>query len=78
LKNDEYDFLIINPGAYSHTSVAIYDALKMVKKNILEVHLSNTHARETFRKNRIIAETCNGIVEGFGKKSYLLAALSQL
>jgi 3-dehydroquinate dehydratase-2 len=78
LKNDEYDFLIINPGAYSHTSVAIYDALKMVKKNKIEVHLSNTHAREMFRKNRIIAENCNGIVEGFGKKSYLLAALSQL
>jgi 3-dehydroquinate dehydratase-2 len=78
LKKNDFDFLIINPGAYSHTSVAIYDALKMVKQNKIEIHLSNTHAREMFRKTRIIAETCNGIVEGFGKKSYLLAALSQL
>jgi len=78
LKNDTYDFLIINPGAYSHTSVAIHDALKMVKKQKIEVHLSNTHAREIFRKTRIIAESCNGIVEGFGKKSYLIAVLSQV
>lgn len=70
--------LIINPAAYSHTSVAIYDALKMVKQPVVEVHLSNTHHREEFRSVKLTAKASTIIMEGLGPLSYYLAVLSQL
>ncbi len=70
--------LVINPGGYSHTSVAIHDALKILKCKIVEVHLTNTHKREDFRKKRITAGAVDVIIEGAGKNSYLLAILSQI
>lgn len=73
-----YKALIINPGAYSHTSVAIYDALCMVKCPVLEVHLSNTHRREEFRQTKLTAKASTIIIEGLGKTTYLTAVKSQL
>lgn len=70
--------LIINPGAYSHTSVAIYDALCMVKCPIIEVHLSNTHRREDFRQTKLTAKASTIIMEGLGKLAYLTAVNTQL
>jgi len=68
-----YDGIIMNPAAYTHTSVAIGDALKAVKAPCVEVHLSNIHGREEFRKNSLTAAACIGQVAGFGANSYLLA-----
>ena len=70
--------LIINPGAYSHTSVAIYDALQMIKFPVIEVHLSNTHRREEFRQTKLTAKASTIIMEGLGKIAYLTAVKSQL
>lgn len=70
--------LIINPAAFSHTSVAILDALNMLKCPILEVHLSNTNRREEFRQRKITAKSSTGVIEGLGYKVYSLAILSQL
>ncbi len=72
--NNKTDFIIINPGAYTHTSVAIYDALKSVSIKAIEVHLSNLHSRsEDFRKTCVTTGACLGQISGFGYKSYLLA-----
>ena len=71
--SEELNAIIINPGGYSHTSVAILDAIKLIKHPIIEVHLSNTHTRENFRKERPIASAVNGIIEGFGKDIYYIA-----
>lgn len=68
-----YDGIIINPAAYTHTSVAIGDAIKAVEVPSVEVHLSNIQAREDFRKNSLTASACIGQVSGFGAVSYLLA-----
>lgn len=65
--------IIINPAAYTHTSVAIMDALKMAKCPIIEVHLSNIFARETFRHHSYVSPVADGIVCGFGGKGYILA-----
>ncbi len=73
LMKQKYDFLIINPAAYTHTSVAIADAIAAVKIPTIEVHLSNIHAREEFRRKSLIAPTVVGQISGFGKNSYLLA-----
>lgn len=73
LKSEKFDALIINPGAYTHTSVAIRDAISSVEIPTIEVHLSNIHAREEFRKTSLIAPVCIGQITGFGSKSYLLA-----
>lgn len=64
--------LLMNPGAYSHYSHAIRDAVSAVKLPTVEVHLSNVHAREAFRHQLAIAPVCKGIVVGFGWRSYLL------
>ena len=66
------DAILINPAAYTHTSVAIRDAISAVRIPTVEVHLSNIYAREEFRKTSLIAPVANGQVSGFGKMSYLL------
>jgi 3-dehydroquinate dehydratase II len=65
-----FDGLIINPGGYSHTSVAIKDALEICSIPKIEVHLSNLASRETFRHNMLTASSCNGYISGFREKSY--------
>ncbi len=71
--NNNFDGLIINPAGYTHTSVAILDALKTIKKPKIEIHLSNIYAREEFRKKTITGEGMDGIISGFGISSYTLS-----
>ena len=67
------DAVILNPGGYSHTSVAIRDAISAVSVPVIEVHLSNPAAREEFRHTDLVAGVCAGVISGFGWRSYLLA-----
>lgn len=69
----DYDLLIINPAAFTHTSVAIRDAISAVGKPAIEVHLSNIHKREEFRRHSYIAGVSVGQISGFGAQSYILA-----
>ena len=69
----EQHALIINAGGYTHTSVAIRDALKYFTGYIVEIHMSNIHAREEFRKNSMISGVSDGLIIGFGPDSYFLA-----
>lgn len=69
------DALIINGAAYTHTSIAVYDALKILKIPVIEVHLSNIHARENFRHNSMISVVAKGSICGFGAEGYRLALL---
>lgn len=73
-----YDGIILNAGAYTHTSIAIADAIKAISTPVIEVHISNTFARETFRHQSYIAPNASGIIIGFGLKSYDLAIQSFL
>lgn len=73
ITNTEYNFLIINPAAYTHTSVAIRDAILGVAKPAIEVHLSNIYKREEFRKKSLVSDIVTGVISGLGKESYLLA-----
>ncbi len=68
-----YQYLLLNAAAYTHTSVAIRDAIEAVELPAVEIHLSNIHAREEFRHHSLIAPVCVGQICGFGAKSYLLA-----
>lgn len=70
---DQIDFIIINPAAYTHTSVAIRDAFLATRIEFIEVHLSNVFAREEFRMHSYLSDLAVGIISGFGKNSYLLA-----
>ena len=65
--------IIINAGAYTHTSVAVRDAIASIRIPVLEVHLSNPHTRESFRHTSLIADVCRGSISGFGSESYMLA-----
>ena len=71
--SDETDFIIINPAAYTHTSVALRDALAAVKLPFIEVHLSNIFARETFRRESYFSDLAVGVISGLGPKGYELA-----
>jgi 3-dehydroquinate dehydratase-2 len=75
MKNN-YNGLLINAGAYTHTSIAIFDALKAIKIPIVEIHLSNIHKREEFRKKSFISEVADGVIFGFGSYSYILAIMA--
>lgn len=72
------DYFIINAGAYTHTSIALRDALLAVKIPFIECHLSNVHAREAFRQSSYLADIARGVITGFGVQSYRLALLAAL
>ncbi len=72
----EFDGLIINAGAFTHTSIAIHDALKIVSLPKIEVHISNIYSREEFRKNSFVSPVVDGIIAGFGTNVYQIAIYS--
>lgn len=74
----EYDGIILNAGAYTHTSIAIADAVKGIETPVIEVHISNVHAREEFRNKSYLAKSAKGVICGFGLQSYDLAIQSFL
>ncbi len=76
LHNADADAIILNAGAFTHYSYAIRDAIAAIDIPVVEVHLSNVHAREEFRHKSVLSEVCKGVVLGFGKNSYILAAES--
>lgn len=71
-----YDGIVLNAGAYTHTSVALLDAIKAVTTPVIEVHISNVHQREEFRHKSMISAGCKGVICGFGLDSYRLAIAS--
>lgn len=70
---EDYDGVVINPGAYSHYSIAILDAIRSITIPVIEVHLTNIYKREEYRRKSVTAEGCIGVVSGFGAFSYIMA-----
>lgn len=68
-----YDGIVLNAGAYTHTSVALYDCIRSLRCPVIEVHISNVHRREEFRHKSLISAACLGVICGFGLDSYRLA-----
>ena len=68
-----YDGIVLNAGAYTHTSIAIHDAVGSISTKVAEVHISNIHAREEFRHKSLITSKCVGLITGFGMEGYALA-----
>lgn len=68
-----FDGIVLNAGAYTHTSIAIADAIRAIKAPVIEVHISNVAARESYRHESMIAGACKGVIAGFGLQSYRLA-----
>lgn len=67
------DGIVLNAGAYTHTSVALHDCIRAIKSPVVEVHISNVHQREEFRRHSFISPACKGVICGFGLDSYRLA-----
>jgi len=70
---DGYDGIVLNAGAYPHTSVALHDCIRSLRCQVIEVHISNVHQREEFRHHSFISSACRGVICGFGLDSYRLA-----
>ena len=70
---DGVDGIVFNPGAYTHTSVALHDCIRSIQAPVVEVHISNVHQREEFRHHSMISAGCKGVICGFGLDSYRLA-----
>lgn len=68
-----YDGIILNAGAYTHTSIALHDCIRSLTTPVIEVHISNVHQRESFRHKSMISSVCKGVICGFGLDSYRLA-----
>lgn len=73
-----FDGIVLNAGAYTHTSIAIADAISAINTPVIEVHISNVYKRENFRHHSMIASSCKGVIAGFGLSSYRLALESFL
>lgn len=72
----DYDGVVLNAGAYTHTSIAIADAIRSIKTPVVEVHISNVFTRESFRHHSYLSEVCKGCIVGFGLNSYYLGIQS--
>ena len=72
----DFDLIIINAGGYSHTSVAISDAIASIKTRVVEIHISNIYSREEYRTKSLLSKNCSGVICGFGLDSYKLALKS--
>ena len=72
-KGFSYAGIVLNAGGYTHTSVAIADAVAAIKTKVIEVHISNVYAREEYRRNSLMAKNCLGVIAGFGLDSYKMA-----
>ena len=73
LSDEPVDGIVLNAGAYTHTSVALHDCIRSLKSPVIEVHISNVHQREEFRHHSFISSACRGVICGFGLDSYRLA-----
>ena len=67
------DGIVLNAGAYTHTSIALHDSIRSITSPVIEVHISNVHQRESFRHHSMISSACRGVICGFGLDSYRLA-----